>query len=394
MKRFQLPRLPLGRIPWKRPDGPVAKRLLGCGVILGAVVGAFYLGKHGGRAEAQAQQPANQVVFPGNVGNLPPPSAEYARRVVAYIYGSIPITREELGEYLIERFGAERVDFLVNRRIIEMACRAKKIEVTNSEVDAQLAEDLKGFQCSAQEFNDKILRRYNKTLFEWREDVIRPKLALQRLVQDQITVNEDDIRKGFEAKFGDRVECRMIVLAREQNKDKYSIWERVSKSAEEFDNQATHQFIAPLAAEAGKIPLIHHHFSNANIEAEAFKLKPGEVSPLIGMEDGTTVILRCIQHHPAESQRSLEQERMGLYRELADMRLAQEIPKVFAGLRKDANPQIFLKREGIPHDATARTTPPAQGPQMSQMSPPAAPPAPPAPGTGQPLAPGIQPSGN
>src|SRR5262245_1866589 len=60
----------------------------------------------------------------------PEPSPDYSRRVVARIFNSVDISREELGEYLIARFGADRLDNLVNQRIIEHACRQKGIEVT------------------------------------------------------------------------------------------------------------------------------------------------------------------------------------------------------------------------------------------------------------------------
>src|SRR5262249_54083795 len=49
----------------------------------------------------------------GEPGPTPLPN-----QVVAYINGTIGVTREELGEYLIERYGAEKLEFLVNRRII------------------------------------------------------------------------------------------------------------------------------------------------------------------------------------------------------------------------------------------------------------------------------------
>ena len=42
---------------------------------------------------------------------------------MATIYGNIPITREELGEFLISRFGADRLEFLVNRKIVEKRAR-------------------------------------------------------------------------------------------------------------------------------------------------------------------------------------------------------------------------------------------------------------------------------
>jgi hypothetical protein len=380
-KRIKLPRLPLARIPWQRPNRATMKKIMWGGLLVAALVGAFYWGHHGGINQARAQY---QSSIPSITSSFSPQgggNGDYSRRVVAYIFGNRAITREELGEYLIERVGADRVDFLVNRRIIEMACGQKNIKVTDAEIDAQLAEDLKGFQCTEKQFVNDILRRYNKTLFEWREDVIRPKLALQRLVQDQIAVNDDDIQKGFEAKFGEKVECRIIVLAEHQGKDKYDIWQKVKDKPEEFDRVARSQFIGPLAAEGGKIPPIHRHFGDPNIEKEAFKLHEGEISPLIGMPDGTTVILLCVKKIPPDTTKVLAQERMGLYREIADMRLAAEIPRVFQMLRKEANPQIFLKRETPAPDPMAQGARPPQGGNLRPTGMPPAPQMPAAPQT-------------
>jgi hypothetical protein len=321
------------------------------------------------------------------------PGSDYSRRVVAYIFGNRAITREELGEYLIERIGAERLEFLVNRRIIEMACAQRNIVITDAEIQAQLGEDLKGFNCTERQFVTDILRRYNKTLFEWKEDVIRPKLALQRLVQDRISVSDEDMAKGFEAKFGDKVECRIIVLTKEQGKDRFNVWERVSnkEKPEEFDRVARTQSIAPLAAEGGKIPPIHHYFGDPNLDREAFKLNPGEVSPLIGMPDGTFVILQCVRKVPRDSTKSMAHERDGLRQELTEVRLAQELPKVFKMLRDEAKPQIFLKREVLSSDGIQTAQQP--GLHMPQMQPAqGSPPAAPALQTGLPV--GSPPQGN
>src|SRR5205814_3991126 len=83
-------------------------------------------------------------------------SSDYSRRVVAYIYDTIPITREELGEDLIARKGAERLPNLVNKRIIEHACQEKGIEVTAAEVEADLVETLKGMQLERKRFVEDV----------------------------------------------------------------------------------------------------------------------------------------------------------------------------------------------------------------------------------------------
>jgi hypothetical protein len=55
----------------------------------------------------------------------PPAKSESATRVVAYIHGSIPITREEYGEFLIARANYNQLEKLVNRRILEIECEKK-----------------------------------------------------------------------------------------------------------------------------------------------------------------------------------------------------------------------------------------------------------------------------
>src|SRR5688572_1825505 len=63
------------------------------------------------------------------------------KRVVAYVYGSTPITREEFGEYLIHQVGREKVRLFVNRKIIETAAARQNIVVTPQEIDSIIDQD-------------------------------------------------------------------------------------------------------------------------------------------------------------------------------------------------------------------------------------------------------------
>src|SRR5438445_275401 len=102
--------------------GPVAAAVLlvGVGYFLGTV-----------RTDPLAAQPAGKGVVPA-VGIAPTaaPPAAADKRVVAYIYGASPITREEFGDYLIQLIGQDRVRLYVNRRIIEAAAAQRGITVT------------------------------------------------------------------------------------------------------------------------------------------------------------------------------------------------------------------------------------------------------------------------
>src|SRR5581483_2955106 len=74
--------------------------------------------------------PARPGTGPAGAG----PRGPGFRRTVAFIYGSTGITREQLGEYLIARFGPDKVLNLVNKLIIERYCAEHGITVTDAEV--------------------------------------------------------------------------------------------------------------------------------------------------------------------------------------------------------------------------------------------------------------------
>jgi len=340
-------------------------------VMVGATVAAFYWGRMGVASRVDAQQVPSSVTQGGQPVQ---PVSDYSRRVVAYIYDNMPISREELGEYLIARFGQERVEFLINRRIVEMACQAKGIYVTDGEVEAQFREDLKGFgpNMNAQEFTNQVLKRFNKTLFEWKEDVIRPKLALAKLCRPMVEVTQQDLTKAFEVRYGPKVQCRMIAFAK-GDPHMSDVWSKISQSEEEFAACALKQFIPALASKGGVIPPIHKHFGDPKIEAAAFGMKPGQVTPLMEMPDGTYIVLKCDKHLPNDPTKNFAAVRLELDKEVREVKLAQKIPEYFAELRKQAHPRVLItnqiRQEDLERDVVRNlTTPPNSTPRPTGPS--------------------------
>ncbi|MBV9121994.1 MAG: peptidylprolyl isomerase [Planctomycetes bacterium] len=329
MKIF--PSLRLGGRTWYRP-----MMVLG---IMGLAGLTCFLGRNGFVSKAKAG-PAKP---PTARAAAPEASSDYSRRVVAYINGNIPITREELGEYLIAREGAEKLELLVNKRIIEMACKEKGIEVTAAEVDADLAESVKGMGINLKDFVDKVLQHYHKTLFEWKEDVIRPKLLMTKLCRDRVLVSEDDLKLAFEAHYGEKVECKIILFPKGEEAAAMQVHAKVRNDDAEFTRQASQQASPSLASRGGAVaPFGHNTTGNEELEKQAFALHPGEVSPVIGTPEGP-VILKCVRHIPADTEKSLAKERASLEKEVYDKKVQQMIPVVFKELRDKAQPNLILK---------------------------------------------------
>ena len=83
-------------------------------VWLGLAGSAYWWGRNGSVPQAKADPPT----FPQTDSTPLPaapaqPPSDYSRRVVAYIHNTIPITREDLGEYLIARMGHDRLESLL-----------------------------------------------------------------------------------------------------------------------------------------------------------------------------------------------------------------------------------------------------------------------------------------
>lgn len=298
---------------------------------------------HAGAQPTAAPKPAPAAVLSKPAAPAQPASSsDYGKRPVAFLHDNEAVTREQLGEYLIARYGAEKLPLLINKIIIEEACRAKGVEITAAEVEASLAEDLGHMGVDQKTFVNNVLKQYKKTLYEWKEDVIRPKLLMTKLVRGRVTVSEEEIRAGFDAYYGEKIDCQLIYWPTDEKKVAQQEYAAIRDSDTEFDRQAKHQANSSLAAHGGQIaPIGRRTTGNDEVEREAFKLQPGELSPLIATPEGIAVI-KCIQRIPAQTNVSLESERKKLYKEVFEKKVQLEIPKEFIELAKQAKVKQLL----------------------------------------------------
>ncbi len=113
----------------------------------------------GGVPTAQAQifkrtnQPATQQ----------PASGDEWSKVVAEINGE-KITRADLAQELIETHGAKQIGNLINRRLVEQACRQGKVEVSAKEIDEEFERMLKSLNIKREEFVTRLLGARDMTL--------------------------------------------------------------------------------------------------------------------------------------------------------------------------------------------------------------------------------------
>jgi RNA polymerase sigma factor (sigma-70 family) len=270
-------------------------------------------------------------------------STSASREPVAYIFDKIPISREELGEYLIARAGNDKLEALVNERIIDHACREQRIEVTDAEVEAALNKDLCELRVSRQEFVDRILPKYHKTLPEWKHDVIRHRILLTKLCRDRVNVSEEDIREAFETNYGEKVECRIVLWPRDA-KELAGVGQRVLRINDEIFDALARKHPYPHTATTGDVTVViaRHGTNSPELEKAAFQLQPGELTGLIDTPEGIA-LLKCVKRIPSDRSKKLSEVRDNLSRQVWDKKIQAEIPKLLHDLRARAQPRLLLK---------------------------------------------------
>jgi parvulin-like peptidyl-prolyl isomerase len=336
---------------WMRfaaPNSLLAKLRSALGGKVGAVVGmavvggcAFGLGRSIGLGAAGAQQ---QIVTSAAVDPSKVYDPEYVKRVVAFIHGNVPIYRAELAEFLIARYGAEQLGVLVNQKIVERACKAKGVDVTDAEVEIEFQRGLQGM--SAKMFEENFLRKIHMKTYQFKEDVIRTKIALAKLVATEVVVTREDLEKGFEILYGPKVQCRWITFM--DSATARAAWQRLRESVsltDAFLAEAKQQFDGHLASKAGEIDPIHKHFGDPNIEKEAFRLRPGEMSQVIDVKGGLSIILLCERHLPADATKSFEKEQIALYNDVRQEKVAKLAKARAEQIRQAAAPRTLLSRQ-------------------------------------------------
>jgi RNA polymerase sigma factor (sigma-70 family) len=298
-------------------------------------VGAF--GFHVAAAKAPPAQEARSAEPP----RPPAPSkpANPPQRVVALIFDDVPITREELGEFLIERYGAAKIEHLVNRRIIGDVCAKKGITVTEKEIDAALDDELAKLNTTRADFVSKVLKAYGKSLYEWREDVIRPRLLLGKLCRRDLTASEEELRAMFEHLYGKKVRCKWLVWPKDAEQN-------ARRESEMFRRREKEIALVGSAASSGlEIALVGRPLNDemSPLAEEAFQLKPGEISPLRTAKDGSFFVVQCLGFVPPVEGKSFEDERPRLMKEVLDRKIAAEVPRLFKESRAAARPKILLQ---------------------------------------------------
>src|SRR5215218_10455772 len=103
------------------------------------------------------------------------------------------------------------------------------------------------------------------------------------MCKDRVKVTEDDVRKEFENRFGERRQAKILTWNKEDLKAAQKQWDDARKGDAEFDSVARQMADPNLAAASGLVKPIGRHpeGQDATVVEALYKLKVGEMSGIL-----------------------------------------------------------------------------------------------------------------
>lgn len=188
------------------------------------------------------------------------------------------ITRQQLADEAVARKGQEILDTLIARRLIEQALRARKMEVTAAEIDAEIDETAMRVAGVGREAWLRTLDKERKiSPAQYARDIIYPAIALRKLAKDRVQVTAQDMTDAFEAHFGERLHCRIIMVDRQRTA--MEIWEKLKDNPAGFEKVAKDQSTDTATRALGGLltePITRHAFPRTVSDSAFAQLVDGD----------------------------------------------------------------------------------------------------------------------
>src|SRR6185312_3219000 len=82
-----------------------------------------------------------------------------------------------------------------------------------------------------------ILPKRNMSLYEWEEDVLKPRIVLGKMCRERVNVAEEDLQHALENRFGEKRQARMIIWQKQDFRLAQKQWDEARKgdTAEQRD---------------------------------------------------------------------------------------------------------------------------------------------------------------
>ncbi|MEM9185890.1 MAG: peptidylprolyl isomerase [Planctomycetota bacterium] len=299
------------------------------------VVAACVAIKTLGTAPAAVAQPPRQAVRPASASPPVKPPADPPHDVMAIVNGK-DISRQQLAQACIERFGEDVLESLVNKRLIEHRCRNRGITITQADIEAEVDRIAHRFKLDREQWLGLLEKERGIKPEEYKRDIVWPTIALRRLAGEETSATPEELRRAYETRFGPKVQVRLIVVS--DGGRAAELHRQLAANPDNFARVAMQESEDVNSASiGGLIQPIRLHVGDPLLEQAAFSLEAGRVSSVIQV-DNQFAILKCENHLPARPT-PLQEVRKELEEQIKEEKLRDVAGSVFEEVQKTATIQ-------------------------------------------------------
>jgi parvulin-like peptidyl-prolyl isomerase len=273
--------------------------------------------------------------------------------VVAVVNGQ-SISRQELAQQCMKRYGETVLESLVNKHLILQACQQRGIQITHEHIEQEIDRISSRFNLPKDRWLEMLQQERNISPEQYRRDIIWPTLALRSLAANKLVVTEEMMNQEFESEYGPKVQVRLIAVSDRRKAE--DLLRQAKAAPDQFGTLAKQYSEDPNSAAArGLIPPIRRHIGDPAVEKVAYSLKPGEISPILEVAN-QYLILMCEKHLPAAhispQYRQVANER--IKERIMDRQLREASSELFDQLQSNAqivnvynDPQLRQAQPGV-----------------------------------------------
>ena len=247
----------------------------------------------------QAAGPTTKPVAAQTSGAARPTSSgsasvtQPAGEVAARVNGQA-IMHAELVDTVLARHGREVLEGLIIYRLVSQAARRTDVGVTDAEVEKQVESVAQKRGLSA----DRIAQIMRTTRQDWHRRLWQ-QMVVYRIVEREVTVSDGDLRKAFDAKYGETMDAAWILCNNVHDAQK--VWEELREKPAGFGRLAgEHSIDTSTRSLNGRFKSrVQRTMFSPEVEKSLFSLGEGQTSAVLQTRFGYA-IFRCLKRHPAQ----------------------------------------------------------------------------------------------
>lgn len=264
--------------------------------------------------------------------------------VVATVNGD-KVTMKELGKQCLDRHGEEVLQVEISHLLLRQVMKASNLQVAQGDLESEMrhAAELAGVvdangRADLSRWVQMATTEQDMTYEQYIRDSVWPSAALKKLTSSRVEITDEDLKKGFEANYGEKVRVRAIVMGSLRRAQE--VWDkaRENQSMDYFGDLAEEYSIEPSSRSLrGEVPLVRRYSGQPQLEEAAFALAEGELSGIVQVGD-KFLILKCegrTEPVGVSLDEVVDELKRDIYEKKLRLAMSGEFDRIRAGARID-----------------------------------------------------------